>query len=364
MLTIHHIGDENHPIEILSILGNIVKVESPECTLAIILLYQLIIHEDLVMKKIQRIKDLNELMRHPEGYTIMDLMYKLGVSERTIRKDLEQIQRPPYNVVFWNEYRGKERLYRYKDIHFSITLFDDTNEIKNKLVDAIEAVSQYSNTPQFEWLKICLLAIESEGIDGIGNVMSFENNADLEGLGHIQELTDAIVHKYPIKLTYKPYRAEENIIYVHPYHLKQYNNRWFLIGKPENKNVLHNYAIDRIVAVEHLSKKYVDTDVDFEDYFDDIVGVSVNDCPIEDIEIMVSKRRYPYIKTKPLHWTQKHLKEKDNEDEVCLSIRLKPNREFVSMILSYGPDIRVLSPANVKKMIVEKVINSYLIYHE
>lgn len=308
------------------------------------------------MKRIQRLKKLNDLLKHHNGYTIIDLEVKLDAGERTIRKDLEQIQQPPYNAVFWNEYRGKERLYRYKDVEFSLPLFDENEEMKLKLDEAIKAVDELKGNPQFDWLRLCLMAVENGSVMGVGGIMSFENNAYLEGAEHLTSLADAIVNKYPIKLVYQPYGAEEQALYVHPYHLKQYNNRWFLIGRPETVNAIHNYAVDRIRLVEHLSKPFIETDVDFEEYFDDIVGVSVNDVPVETVELMVSKKRYPYIKTKPLHWSQKHIAEKDDEKYVCLTIQVKPNRELESLLMSFGPDVIVKSPEELRDSLHNKVI--------
>lgn len=311
------------------------------------------------MKRANRILKLNELLRHHQGYTIIELMAKLDVSDRTIYSDLNTVQRPPYNAVFWNEYRGKERLYRYKDTDFSLKLFEENNELKRKLNETIEAIEQYEGTPQYQWLKLCLMALENGSVSGLNSVMSFENNAYLEGLEHMEALAEAIVHKYPIKLTYKPYRAEEQMLYVHPYHLRQFNSRWFLIGKPEGTDNIHNYAIDRIVKVEHLSKKYIDTDIDFDEYFDDVIGVSVNDVETEHVVLMVSKKRYPYIKTKPLHWSQKHVAENDTDTEVCLTIDVKPNKELITLLLSFGPDIRLIAPDNIKQELINKIRAMY-----
>lgn len=315
------------------------------------------------MKRINRIKQLNDLLRSHQGYTILDLMVKLDVGERTIRKDLEQIQQPPYNAVFSNVYRGKERLYRYKDIDFSLPMFNESDEIKTKVNETIEALKRYEGTPQFDWLRLCLIAIENGSVLGLGSVMSFENNADLSGIENISTLADAIVNKYPIKLAYQPYWAEQQqIIYVHPYHLKQFNNRWFLIGKPENLDAIHNYAVDRIKAVEHLSKKYIESDIDFSEYFDDVIGVSVSDGPIEHLELMVSKFRYPYIQTKPLHWSQRHIKEKDTDDHVFISLDVIPNRELISLLLSFGSDVIVISPKEIQDIVLKNIEASLTTY--
>lgn len=193
--------------------------------------------------------------------------------------------------------------------------------------------------------------------------MSFENNADLSGIENISTLADAIVNKYPIKLAYQPYWAEQQqIIYVHPYHLKQFNNRWFLIGKPENLDAIHNYAVDRIKAVEHLSKKYIESDIDFSEYFDDVIGVSVSDGPIEHLELMVSKFRYPYIQTKPLHWSQRHIKEKDTDDHVFISLDVIPNRELISLLLSFGSDVIVISPKEIQDIVLKNIEASLTTY--
>lgn len=300
------------------------------------------------MNKTQRIRLLDGLLKHHQGYTILDLMALLDVGERTIRNYLEQIQQPPYNAKFWNKYRGKERVYRYLDINYSLPLFQNHDEVKKKLDTAIRETESLKGTPQYEWLRLCLMAIEGDNVFGVSNVMSFDNNEYLKGIEYLRLLSDAIINKHPIKLEYQPYGAKTKTLQVHPYHLKQYNNRWFLIGQPDNIDGLHNYAIDRIKSVSHLSKPYIDTDIDFQEYFDDVIGVSVNDKPVEEVVLMVNKNRYPYIKTKPLHWSQRHCQDKDSSERVCLVIKVIPNRELITLLLSYGSDIEVISPDSIR----------------
>ena len=55
------------------------------------------------MKKLNCISELDNLLKYPKGYTILELLSKINVGERTLRKYLEQIQKPPYNAIFWNE---------------------------------------------------------------------------------------------------------------------------------------------------------------------------------------------------------------------------------------------------------------------
>jgi uncharacterized protein YacL len=88
-------------------------------------------------------------------------------------------------------------------------------------------------------------------------------------------------------------------------------------------------GLDLVQDLQHsYGKQVLIIDYDFEDYFYDVVGVSVPDLPIERVELMVKKRRYPYIKTKPLHCTQKHIKEKDTEDYACAYKKVNPAYVF------------------------------------
>lgn len=314
------------------------------------------------MKRANRIMKLNELLKHHQGYTVIELMAKLDVEDSTIRKDLSLIQRPPYNAVLANKYKGKERVYRYKDLDFSLSLAEEDDEIKQNLQKAIKSLDKFEGTPQFDWLKLCFMAIENGSVSGLSGVMSFENNAELTGIEHITSILNAIVKKYPIKLTYKPYKSDKQQFHVHPYHLRQYNKRWFLIGTPDGTYKIHNYAIDRIIDVKHLSKPYIETTIDFDEFFDDVIGITVCDVPTQQILMMVNKNRYPYIKTKPLHWSQKELKERNTDDKVCISINVKPNYELYSTLLSFGSDVIVISPESIRREMQEKVAELYNSY--
>lgn len=313
-----------------------------------------------MVNKTLRLQKLNELLKHNDGYTIIDLQVLLDVEERTVRKDLTLIQSEPYNAKLVTDlYRGRMRVYKYQDTNYDLPLFKKHDGLKEKMNEVVSFLSEYGGLPQYEWLKACLMAIESDTLADIKGIMSFENNAELKGLDFIQPLIDAIRHKYPIKLTYQPYGKEERTINVQPYHIKQFNNRWFLIGCPEKAYVLHNYALDRITDIEHLSKDYIETDVDFNEYFDDVIGVTVNDVETSVIELLVSRERFPYIETKPLHWTQKHLKEKDTDDYVFVTIEVKPNKELITLLLSFGADLIVVSPKYVREEIAEGITKLY-----
>lgn len=83
-------------------------------------------------------------------------------------------------------------------------------------------------------------------------------------------------------------------VVVSPYHLKQYNNRWFLVAKRKDFDKMSNYAIDRIEGIKETTRTFepLDNDFDFEEFFSDVVGVSVVEgAPVENVICTLPTRR-------------------------------------------------------------------------
>ena len=109
--------------------------------------------------------------------------------------------------------------------------------------------------------------------------------------------------------------------------------------------VLYNLALDRIVSVEPINEPFRENPkFDSEKFFDDVIGVSKNiDNKPRTIKFWASVEQSKYIKTKPLHHSQKLIRQ--NEDGSCIfKISVVINFELYSVLMSYGPGVRVISP--------------------
>ena len=185
--------------------------------------------------------------------------------------------------------------------------------------------------------------------------MTFDNNNETVGLEHVEPILEAITHKYPLRMSYKPFKKDEFTGNIHPYHLRQYNKRWFVFALSEDKMKIQNYPLDRIVKLEHLSKPYIETDVDFEEYFNDIVGVSnYKSRIVEKVVLKVSNKSIDYIRTKPLHGTQTELKELGTESDAFIQLKIKVNTELEMLLFSYGDAIEVIEPLWLREKFAEK----------
>lgn len=317
------------------------------------------------MDKSYRYKQLDALLQYEDGYTLNELILRLDddISGRTVQREIEKIQRPPYNAkLVQNLYKGKERLFRYEDTSFS--LFGNSEDIKDKFRQVLDSLDSLAGIPQYDWMRFFMIELSNGILEDGNSIVSFENNLDLIGLKHLNSLAKAIAHHQPLKILYQAFEADEIEVHLHPYHLRQYNNRWFLLGRVDGKEYIGTYPLDRINAISDFAKPYVGCDIDIEDLFEDIVGVSVPKTDIEEILLKISNRRYSYIKTKPLHGTQREIKDKKTQTHSFVTIKVKINKELVSLLASYGADIEVIYPQVLRETMRDIATRMYNAYTE
>lgn len=148
------------------------------------------------MDKSFRYKQLDQLLRNEDGYTLNDILVRLrdDISKRTLQREIEKLKQAPYNMQFVNDmYRGREKLIRYKDI--SKSLYDTQNEKLNKFSELLSALEQLSGIPQYDWMKYLLIELNNKTTLDAQSVISFDNNYYLVGIKYLIRLAKAIVHK-------------------------------------------------------------------------------------------------------------------------------------------------------------------------
>ena len=286
-------------------------------------------------------------------------------SLNSIRNDIEQIQRI-YQGADVEEIRdGKYRYYRYADPDFSIFKTPMNADEIIQLTQTLRLLKRFKGMPQFDWVDEMAERLGTSIKIGevTDEIVGFDENLDLEGMENFTPLFNAIIDKQPLQLTYKSFKHQEKSkIIVHPYYLKQYNKRWFLLAWDEEKSYLANFAFDRILGIKKAKIAYRPTDIDFFDYFDEMIGVSKDTRTSPQIvKIWVSASSWPYIKTKPLHGTQKIVKE-DNTGAV-ITIEVYLNYELEQILMSYGENVKVLAPEEFRECIKQRLTeaaNHYL----
>jgi predicted DNA-binding transcriptional regulator YafY len=130
----------------------------------------------------------------------------------------------------------------------------------------------------------------------------------------------------------------------------------------DRDKLVYNLALDRIKNVMPYSLKFLkNTKIEFKEYFDDIVGVSLppNTGPTT-IKLHLNRDITPYILTKPIHGTQRKVGE-DN-DGILIQIQVIPNFELKQLLLSFGDALEVMAPETFREEIMETIRKMKKIY--
>ena len=295
---------------------------------------------------------------------------KLGynISLRQIREDIANLRLSPYHApIRAQQYDGKKCYYHYSDPDYSIFNNELTTEEVVNLRSTIDMLSRYRGIPTNAWLEEVISNLEYRfGVKANSeNLIAFEQNDMLKGLEHLTGIIDATINHQTLEIAYQSYWGEKRNIVVYPYYVKQYNGRWFLFGLNDEKDKIESYALDRIESYASGTKPFVENaTTDFSSYFDDVIGVSVpyGDVATEEVVLRFSPQRFPYVLSKPIHSSQRVLSEPNT-----VSISVKPNRELSQQILSFIPDVEVLSPEWLRNEIRDKLkdnLQKYLSMHE
>jgi len=326
---------------------------------------------------LKRYKVLDRCFRNPgKRYFLNDLIAECenmlleidpnsnGISRRQIYEDISFMEsKEGWEIELAKLSDGRKKYYRYEDLSYSINNMP-LNEVEvNQLKSAVDILSQFKGMPQFEWINEMVSKL-GQGLpsgENTNTAIEFDSNQYLKGIEYLGDLHNAIFYKKVLSITYQPFGSEAPYeIKLHPYFLKQYNNRWFLFGfNPENKKYDWNLALDRIVSLEEITGNYQEnTSIKWDEYFDDIIGVTKPvDLAIEKVVLHFYGKTGNYVETKPLHGSQKKPKWLDkNTAEITLSVMI--NYELESLILSYAENVKVIQPQNLIEKLKMRLITA------
>ena len=285
-----------------------------------------------------------------------------GIKTRTLRADISYMRElaGESGVDIESVDDGNGYYYRYTDPKFSIFKKGLAENDLAQLKETILMLQRFKGMPNLDWISELVVKLEDKlKLRGVSHsVVGYEENPNYTGLDWYQDLFDAIINKTVLRIQYRTFTDEEFEWTVHPYYLKEYRNRWFLFGLNQEDNTILNIALDRIDNIEQIKGDFIPTSINFEKYFNDIVGVTVTPQEKEKIRLKFSKKRFPYIETKAIHPSQRYV----DRDNCIIEITVIPNKELESIILSYGNDVEVIAPASFRKKIQGILSESCNIY--
>lgn len=216
-------------------------------------------------------------------------------------------------------------------------------------------------------------------IDSYATLNQIQADKKLEGRivfedipsGHLwlTTLTDAIRLNKVLCISHQGFgKPEANRFEIEPYYLKVVNRRWYVIARSpyyseRNKNkgsepedVFRVYALDRIIKVEDTGKFFrLNKDFNIDEYFAGCCGVITSDAPMERVVILAYEGFANYLRTLPLHSSQKELK--SNDECTYFEYHVKPTFDFYQLLLAQGDQLEVLEPESVRSVMRNFAVN-------
>lgn len=176
------------------------------------------------------------------------------------------------------------------------------------------------------------------------------DNVSTGGNAFLQEITVAMRDNRRIAITYQSFEMRQAREFeVCPYALRYANHRWYLLAKTDFHTALRLYALDRMSAVVVTNKNFsLPKDFDASYYFSLFFGAMITDANVETIRLKASDFRTPYLRSLPLHHSQKEIRPGEFE------LHLVPTPDFLQALRSIGPDIEITHPKWLRKQFLDE----------
>lgn len=280
---------------------------------------------DYFSEKTGRVLSLYLLIKKSNGITKKDIQRILGTTTRTAERDIKSLNNDFEIVTKLSKY------YKY------IIDFEITSQQK---LDEIEETISLLGTTKFQ-LKA----------DKDSNYIEKETSTIGLGNKYLDEIYDAIIRKVKINIAYKGFwNTETKEITISPVLLKLYNQRWYLIGKSNNKK----YSLDRIQELTTLDKEKFNFTGTKKGLFDNVIGISQPELTPEKVVLLFEPRQGRYIKSLPMHSSQNILS--DNDFGLKIEITVGINWELKEEIKKHGSLVKVINPLHLVEEIKADLI--------
>lgn len=283
------------------------------------------------------------------------------ISTSTIEKDLNAMR---YDGALGYHapiaYHRDERGYYYEDEDFSIDNLQLNDEELDAIRFAARTLVQYRNVPLFSQFGQAIGKIDDRlrmapDLDTaeLESVVQFESAPATRGSEHLNPLLHAIQAHQVVSIAYRKFQAvEADTFDIHPYLLKEYRNRWYVIAWNPERADYRTYGLDRVESVElHDHDFGVRTDFDPDLFFKHSFGISKSTEAPQDVRVRCNALEYEYLSAQPVHASQQLIH--TGADQYELQLHVLITYELVHFLLGLGAAVEVLAPESLRAKMEE-----------
>ena len=270
----------------------------------------------------------------PSAQEILDFLEDLGfsISKRTLERDFDAIRNEFGIEITYNS--SKRGYFIDEERSIEVDRFLRFLEIVNTADILSESLSESKETL---------------------NYIHFDQGGGFKGLEHLTNLLQAIRENREIKFKHYSYQRKSSRPYtMQPYLIKEYQNRWYVVGWVKGMKAFRTFGVDRLEKLTVTTKTFQrDEKVNLIERFNQTIGVVYGDSKLEEVVLWISPSQVPYIKSLPWHTSQKILEETDKGMKIALFVY--PNYELIQQILMHHATVKVLEPSWLQEEVKKKL---------
>ncbi|MAV52064.1 MAG: hypothetical protein CL829_04825 [Crocinitomicaceae bacterium] len=285
------------------------------------------------------------------------------ISISTIEKDLWAM-RNETDLGYYApiEYHRDERGYHYTEDGYSINDVQLNEDDLDAIRFATNTLIQFRDLPIFQQFDQALgkiadrLAVAPNlDTEGMEKYIQFESTPHAEGSEHLAPLLHAIRTKHSVQLSYKKFSdgTQVSTYNMDPYLLKEYRNRWYLLGWDRDKGHIRTLGCDRIQSLDPSEDLRFQMQPSFHatNHFEHALGITVlGDAKPEQVEFLCDPLLGKYLTSQPLHHSQ-HIEE--SSDEVRVTLNVMPTFELLQWLQAHANELTLLAPQSIKQSVVK-----------
>ena len=204
-----------------------------------------------------------------------------------------------------------------------------------------------------------------DDFDELRDIIDIADSSKFKGIHNLKDILLAIKKKQKITFVHENYYKGTEIAYkITPLRIKEYLNRWYVIGVPEGYDEIRTFGIDRIGHLQtgEISKVKRAAFEKQLDQFMNIIGLTYGnvDNKPEKVVLKVDHKQLKYLNSLPLHFTQV-IEYNEKKSYALVTYKIIPNYEFMIEVLKMNDMVEVIEPAwlreEVKNMLKASLAN-------
>ncbi len=261
--------------------------------------------------------------------------------------------------------------YLYEEESYSISELSLGDDDLQAIRFAAATLDQFRDVPIFKQYESAIEKIinrvnisPNPDDEALNNFIQFEKSTVSKGNEFLGPLLENIRSKKSIRIDYRKFTDDALKEYeLHPYLLKEYHNRWYLVALDAGSQKIRTFGLERIDKLETAERKFMmEKNFNPDVFFKYSIGITEKADKPQDVVLIFDKVPGRFLITQPIHASQKTLVETKTEIHLGLKVLVTP--ELISFILGYGAQVKVQKPSSLKTIISKQLKDAIQSYGE